>query len=453
MSTASAESTRSAPSLKRALGLWDLVLYGLIVIQPTAPMPGYGVFANASKGQVVTCILIGMIAMIFTAISYGRMARVYPSAGSAYTYVGREIHPALGFVTGWSMTMDYMINPLICTIWCGKAMLDFFPGISPRIWFVVFAVLFTLLNLRGVETSARINQVLFAAMGVVIVAFFGVTVRYIWQHGPHDLSFFLRPFYNPQAFNSKVLLHGTSLAVLTYIGFDGISTLSEEVHNPKRNILLATVLVCVIAGVLASAEVYGAQLLNPGYGFSDMEAERAFAHVAAIAGGTAISIAIIVTILVATIGSGSGAQLGAARLLYGMGRSNAIPRSFFGAVDPLTRIPRNNVITVGVVALVGAFIIRDYDRAAELLNYGALIAFMGVNLASLTHYFIRGAQRTISHLLVPICGFAICAALWLHLSKMALIAGSIWMALGVAYGAWKTRGFRAELVQFDIPAE
>ena len=453
MSAVSAETTQTAPRLKRALGLWDLVLYGIIVIQPTAPMPGYGVFANASKGQVVTCILIGLVAMIFTAISYGRMARVYPSAGSAYTYVGREIHPALGFITGWSMTMDYMINPLICTIWCGKAMLDFFPDISPRWWFVAFALLFTLLNLRGIETSARVNQVLFAAMSVVIVAFLGVTIRYLLQHGPHSPEFFLRPFRNPEAFNSRVLLHGTSLAVLSYIGFDGISTLSEEVHNPKRNILLATVLVCVIAGVLSSTEVYAAQLLNPGYGFSELEAERAFAHVAAIAGGIAISVAITLTILVATIGSGTGAQLGAARLLYGMGRSNSIPRSFFGAVDPVTRVPRNNVIVVGVVALVGAFIIRNYDRAAELLNYGALIAFMGVNLASLTHYFIRGANRTLSNLLVPVFGFLICGALWLNLSKPALVVGSIWMGLGVAYGAWKTRGFRAELVNFDVPSD
>lgn len=444
---------QGAPTLKRALGLWDLVLYGIIVIQPTAPMPGYGVFANASKGQVVTCILIGMVAMVFTAISYGRMARVYPSAGSAYTYVGREIHPAVGFVTGWSMTMDYMINPLICTIWCGKAMLDFFPGVSPRLWFFVFAAIFTLLNLRGVETSARINQILCAVMAVVIVAFFVVTIRYLLHLGPQPAEFFIRPFRNPEAFTPRVLLHGTSLAVLTYIGFDGISTLSEEVHNPRRNILLATVLVCLITGLLASAEVYGAQLLNPGYGFSEMEAERAFAHVAAIAGGVAMSTAIILVVLVATIGSGMGSQLGAARLLYGMGRSNAIPKSFFGAVDPRTRIPRNNVISVGVVALVGAFIIRDYDRAAELLNYGALIAFMGVNLASLVHYFIRGADRSLSNLLVPIAGFTICLGLWLNLSHTALIVGSIWMFAGVAYGAWKTRGFRSELVQFDVPSE
>src|SRR5450631_1287101 len=296
--------------LRRSLKLWHLVVYGIIIIQPTAPMGIYGVVSNVAGGHVVTTILIAMVAMLFTAISYGRMARVYPSAGSAYTYVGREIHPALGFVTGWSMTMDYMINPLICTIWCGKAMLDFFPGVSPRWWFIAFALLFTLLNLRGVETSARINQVLFAAMGVVIVVFFGVAFRYLTSTGPHTAAFFLQPFCNPHAFTPRVLLHGTSLAVLTYIGFDGISTLSEEVHNPKRNILLATVLVCVITGVLASAEVYSAQLLRPGYGFSEAEAERAFAHVAAIAGGAAISFAITITLLVATIGSGMGAQLG-----------------------------------------------------------------------------------------------------------------------------------------------
>ena len=303
MATTPVENRLAAPTLKRALSLWDLVLYGIIVIQPTAPMPGFGVFANASKGQVVTCILVGMVAMVFTAISYGRMARVYPSAGSAYTYVGREIHPALGFVTGWSMTMDYMINPLICTIWCGKAMLDFLPDVSPRFWFVIFASLFTVLNLRGVETSARINKTLCAVMGVVIVVFFAVTWRYLFHHGANNPAFFLRPFYNQEAFSGKVILHGTSLAVLTYIGFDGISTLSEEVHNPRRNILLATVLVCIITGVLASAEVYFAQLLHPAYGFSEMEAERAFAHVAAIAGGPAMALTITLTLFVATFGS------------------------------------------------------------------------------------------------------------------------------------------------------
>ena len=199
--TPDSTTASSGLRLRRTLTLWDLVLYGIIVIQPTAPMPGYGVFANAGQGHVVTCILIAMVAMVFTAISYGRMARVYPSAGSAYTYVGREIHPALGFVTGWSMTMDYMLNPLICTIWCGKAMADFFPGVLAALaGSSPLRCCSRVLNLRGVETSARINQVLCAAMGVVIVVFFGVTIRYLFPSGRIPRQFFLQPFYNPQTF-------------------------------------------------------------------------------------------------------------------------------------------------------------------------------------------------------------------------------------------------------------
>jgi len=404
------------------------------------------------------------VAMVFTAMSYGRMARVYPSAGSAYTYVGRELHPALGYVTGWSMTMDYILNPLICTIWCAKAVADLLSGTRYQIpypgllWPVIFAGLFTVLNLRGVQTSARINRTLCAIMGAVILAFFWYTVRYLFHIPQFPEAYFLRPFYNPQTFTVSRVFHGTSVAVLTYIGFDGISTLSEEVENPKRNIFLATVLVCVVTGVLASAEVYGAQLLSfhrfgTDFGvFSQFGDENVFSHVAGIAGGVLMTKAISLTLLVATVGSGMGSQLGAARLLYGMGRSDAIPKKFFGAIHPRTRIPANNVIFVGAIALAGAFLI-SYDNGAELLNFGALIAFMGVNLASLTHYYIRGADRHWRQLLPPVLGFLICLFIWIHLSRLALVVGSIWMLAGIAYGAWKTRGFQGNLVNFDLPPE
>ncbi len=450
--------TPSVPRLRRSLTLWDLILYGIIVIQPTAPMPAYGVFSNAGQGHVVTSILIAMVAMIFTAMSYGRMARVYPSAGSAYTYVGRALHPALGYLTGWSMTMDYMLNPLICTIWSAKAMADLlsktryqipYPGL---LWPLVFATLFTVLNLRGVNTSARINKILCVVMGAVIVAYFWYAIRYIFHLPQYPDAYFLRPFYNPETFTIDRVFHGTSVAVLTYIGFDGISTLSEEVENPRRNIFLATVLVCVVTGFLAAAEVYSAKLLSNQYFFPASEVENAFSHVAAIAGGVLLTKVISLTLLIATVGSGMGSQLGAARLLYGMGRSNAIPKTFFGAIHPGTRIPANNVVFVGVIALTGAFLI-SYDNGAQLLNFGALIAFMGVNLASLTHYYIRGAERTLWQLIPPLLGFLICLFIWMHLSKLAMVVGSFWMIAGIAYGAWKTRGFQSDRVSFEPPPE
>jgi putrescine importer len=433
------------------LSLWDLVIYGIILIQPTAPMPLFGIVSQEARGHVVTALLIAMCAMLFTAISYGRMARAYPSAGSAYTYVGREIHSGLGFVTGWSMAMDYMLNPIICTIWCSKAAGNVVPQIPYAAGAVFFAVLFTLLNLRGIRATARTNEVLVAAMCVVIVYFFAAAVRYILHLPAIPPGFFTRPFYDPATFSWGALSTGTSIAVLTYIGFDGISTLSEEAHNPRRNILLATVLTCLITGVLATLEVYMGQLVWPDYN-SFPDVDTAFSYVAGRAGGAVLFQVVNATLLVATIGSGMGAQLAAARLLYGMGRDNTIPKGFFGAIEAKRGVPRNNVLFTGALALAGAFAM-SYQLGAELLNFGAFIAFMGVNAAAFTHYYLRGRERKLTHLLPPVLGFLICFYIWLSLRTPAKIAGGLWLLVGIAYGAWKTGGFRREIVFSDPPAE
>jgi putrescine importer len=458
MATTSPTTSSSGPRLWRALTLWDLILYGVIVIQPVAPMSVFGVLSNRGRGHVVTTILIAMMAMLFTAISYGRMARAYPSAGSAFTYVGQEINPALGYVTGWSMVMDYMLNPMICIIWCSQQAHVFAPGIPYWGWAIFFAFVFTGLNIQGVKTSARVNAGLAAAMGVVIAIFLVAAARYVFGH-PHDgLGYFTRPFYDPAMWNTKAVLSGTSVAVLTYIGFDGISTLSEETENPRRNILLATVLTCLMIGILSGIEVYAAQLVWPArQAFPNVDtaftfiAGRAWAPLFAIVG---------FTLLVANFGSGMGAQLGAARLLYGMGRSNALPKSFFGVVDPSRHIPRNNVLFVGGLALAGAFVLpavagtaTGYELGANLLNFGALIAFMGVNAAAFTRYFLRDQQKSFLNFLLPGLGFLICLVLWWNLSPKARIFGAIWMAIGIAFGAWKTRGFRGNLIDFDLPPE
>src|SRR5450759_2906919 len=448
--SSTANPSADVPRLRRSLTLWDLILYGIIVIQPVAPMSVFGVLSDRGHGHVVTTILIAMVAMLFTAVSYGRMARAYPSAGSAFTYVGQEINPALGYVTGWSMVMDYMLNPIICTIWCSQQAHVFAPGVPYWAWAVFFALVFTLLNIQGVKTSARVNSVLAAGMGVVIAIFFVVAARYIFGNPHGGAGFYTRPFYDPTLWNTKAVLGGTSIAVLTYIGFDGISTLSEEAENPRRNILLATVLTCVVIGVLSALEVYAAQLAWPA---SEPFPDETTAFVWA-AGRTWSPLFAIVgfTLVVANFGSGMGAQLGAARLLFGMGRSNALPKSFFGAIDPKHHVPRNNVVFVGAVSLIGAFLL-DYDLGAQMLNFGALIAFMGVNAAALMRYYVREKEKKLRNLIPPTIGFVVCLVLWLNLSRTAQIAGSIWMAAGIAFGAWKTRGFRGDLVNFEIPAD
>ena len=442
-------TANSGPRLRRTLTLWDLILYGVIVIQPVAPMSIFGVLSNRGKGHVVTAILIAMVAMLFTGFSYGKMARAYPSAGSAFTYVAQEIHPGAGYVTGWSMVMDYILNPLICTIWCAQQAHDFAPALPVWGWKIFFAVVFTLLNIRGVKTSARINAGMAAGMGAVIVVIFVAAVRYIFGHPHADPGFFTRPFYDPATFSTGALFGCTSIAVLTYIGFDGISTLSEEAENPRRNIMLATVLTCVVIGLLSATEVYVAQLIWPASeAFPNVD--TAYVYVAGRAWGPLFAV-VGFTLLLANFGSGMGAQLGAARLLYGMGRSNALPKSFFGAVDERHHVPRNNVFFVGGIVLIGSFFL-SYGLGAEMLNFGALIAFMGVNAAAFIRYFVRAEEKKLWNLIPPLAGFFICLGLWLNLSRPAMIAGSIWMAAGIAFGVWKTRGFK-EPLSFEVPAE
>jgi amino acid transporter len=353
------------------------------------------------------------------------------------------------------MIFDYIMNPIICVIWISKAAINLIPEIPFAVYAIAFTCLFTAMNLRGIESSSRTNSIIATGLGVVIILFLGAAVRYLFLHPPLNVGEWTRPFYDPKTFSFPSVSAGASLAVLTYIGFDGISTLSEEVHNPRRNILLATVLVCIITGILASVQVYAAQLVWPGTSFPDQD--TAFCYIAGKAGGQWLFQTVNIALLVATVGSGAGAHLGAGRLLYGMGRDNAIPGKFFAAINPKTHIPSNNIILIGVIILGGVFLL-SYPLGAQLLNFGALIAFMGVNLSSFIRYFLRSEHKTFGHFIVPLLGFSICLYLWLSLGMKAKIVGISWLSVGLIYGAYRTNFFKkplqfAKLESTDEPEE
>ena len=441
-----------APSLRRSLKLWHLIVYGIVIIQPTAPMGIYGVVSNVARGHVVTTILVAMVAMLFTAVSYGRMARIYPSAGSAYTYVGKELNPVAGYVVGWSMLMDYLLNPIICVIWCSAAARNVLPGIPYAAWAVAFVVLFTLLNLRGVKASGRVNAILAIGMSLVVVVFLAYAIRYLALIARPIGGQWLTPFYDPSTFSAPSLFRGTSIAVLTYIGFDGISTMSEEVENPRRNIMLATVFTCLIIGILSAVEVYVAQLAWPYRGaFPEALVDTAYVHVARRIGGPFLFQLLNATLLIANMGSGIAAQFGAARLLYGMGRGNALPQRFFGVLSAKTAIPRNNVLLVGAATLVGVFLLT-YERGAELLNFGAFIAFMGVNAAALVHYRFRTAEKVLLPLAIPLAGLVVSGFIWLNLGRNAQILGFVWIAVGLLLYWSRRRSRVVDQPSFDEPA-
>jgi amino acid transporter len=448
----------SPPRLKRVLTLWDLIFYGIVLIQPIAPVPLYGVAQKLSDGHFVTIILIALFAMLITAVSYGRMAALYPTAGSAYTYVGKGLNPHLGFLAGWAMILDYLLQPLINTVWISTAMHERYTPMVPYIvWAAIIAGIMTLLNLAGVKTSAHSNKVLLAIMSAVVVIFVVLAVRFLYRgQGWHGL-FSIEPLYNPHTFNAHRILTATSFAALTYIGFDGVTTLAEDVENPKRNVLLAVVLTCIFAGVCSAFEAYlGARIWPDWRSFPNLE--TAFMDICRRVGGAFLFNAMGFILIVAAFGSGLTGTFGAARLLFGMGRDGVLPRKTFGYLKPGSSTPTFNILLIGFISFAGAVLLNyvgsAYEHAGELLNFGAFLAFMGVNFAAFWQFTVArqpGYQRKILRdTVLPLIGFAFCALIWWNLNPLAKTVGGIWFAMGLLYVGIKTRGFRAAPVMIDF---
>ena len=449
--------------LKRVLSLSDLIIYGIILIQPVAALPLFGHANSLSKGHAVTTILIAMMAMILTAVSYGRMANRYPAAGSAYTYVGKSLNPHLGFVAGWSMFMDYMFIPILCVIFTSIAANHMLPMIPYRLWLLIFVVGFTVLNLMGIKVAARANWILMIIMSAVVFYFMAAAIRFVFMRDGFGGLFSIGPFYRSDSFSLGAIGSATALAALTYIGFDGLTTLSEEVQNPRRNVLIAAVMTCLITGIWSGAQVYLAQISWPDWtsftsGLATDAArnsalDTAIMSVAHRVGGALLDTSLSIVLLIGSIGSGITGQLGAARLLYGMGRDGVIPKKVFGHLGQRTAVPSYNVLFIGALALLGALSL-NYEECARLINFGAFFAFMGVNIASMREYYFKsddkGAKSFILNFLAPAIGFVICLVIWLNLPLKTFIVGGSWMLAGIVYVAVRTKGFRRPAVMMDF---
>ncbi len=437
--------------LRRVLTVWDLILYGLVAVTPSAPATVFGLASLRSHGHAVVTILAAMVAMVLTAISYGRMAALYPSAGSAYTYVGRGLHPYLGFVSGWAMLLDYVVSPLFCVIYGSLALQRALPALPYPVCAALFAGGITYLNLRGIRSTARANQVLLTFMFAVLLSYIFLAIRYLLaQHGVASL-FSVKPFYDPATFNVRDIAGATSFAALTYLGFDAVTTLAEDVKNPRRNVMLSAVVVCVFTGIFGGLLVYLGQLAWPDYN-TYANIETAFIEVTGRVGGVWLFQAMATLLVVANIGAGMASQVGAARLLFGMGRDNVIPRRFFAHLHPVRNTPNRNIWLIGILAYVGA-LLMSYELTAEILNFGAFLGFMGVNLAVIWQFWVRQAEgrrrALLADILLPGLGFVFCAIIWLGLGAPAKIAGGIWFVVGVFVLATHTRGFKQPIVLPD----
>ena len=434
-------TAETPPRLKRVLGLWDLVYYGVILTSPIAVVPMFGEAQVLSRGHAVITVLAAMVAMTATAVSFGRMATVFPSAGSAYTYVTRGFNPTWGFVVGWAMFLEYLFQPLQNSLYAALTIQRLLPHVPLALLSASAVGLMTLLCWFGIRTTARVNEILLGLMSIVMLAFIVEAIRYII--GQHHVIGLIstQPIYDAKTFSVRAIAAGTALAATTFIGFDGVSILAEEVENPKRNVLLASVLVCVFTGLFAAFQVYLAVRVSPDY-HTLVNAETAFMDVASVVGGYQLFVGFAAVLLISSMACGLAGLLGAVRLLYSMGRDSVLPRKIFGHLNAERGNPSYNVLIGGALAYIGT-LTMSWERSIEILNYGALLTFMAVNLAAVKHFgFTPGIahqRKLFVDVIFPGLGFVFCLVIFLGLQGSTLVAGTVWLAMGGLYVVLKKK--------------
>lgn len=420
--------------LKRSLRMRDLVIYGLVFMAPTAPFAIFGPVFNTSAGMVPLVYVIGLVAMVFTALSYSQMSRAFPAAGSVYTYAGRGLAAPAGFMAGWAILLDYLLVPTLLYVTGAAALAAVVPGVPQWLWVVLFVVVNTGINAFGIETAAWANRVFLYIMLAILAAFIVLSVIAVSQ-GVNGAHWSTIPFYNPKVFHVGLLFGALSVAALSFLGFDAISTLSEEARGGPRVVGRATVVSLVLVATLFVIQTYLAVLLFPGRtGFGgDTATNNAFYSAASLVGGHAFKLVVAFTVAIsAALANSLVAQSATSRLLFSMARDGQLPR-FLAHVSPKRQVPDRAVFLVGGISVVlGLVFVGQIETLSSLVNFGALFSFLMLHVTVVVYYLVRQRTRRWGiHLIVPVIGFAIIAYVLINADTAAKIGGLCWLAVGL----------------------
>ncbi|MDU6439185.1 MAG: APC family permease, partial [Pantoea sp.] len=401
-------------------------------------------------GHVATAYAFALIAILFTAVSYGKLVRRFPSAGSAYTYAQKAISPHVGFMVGWSSLLDYLFMPMINILLAKNYFEALVPGIPSWIFVVLLVAFMTMSNLRGIKTVANFNSVIVVLQVVVMIGITGMVIYGVAHGEGAGTLTSSQPFWSPDA-HVVPMITGATILCFSFLGFDGISSLSEETKDAERTIPRAIFLTALIGGLIFIVASYFLQLYFPDISrFKDPDSSQP--EIMLYVAGHVLQFGILIFSVVTVLASGMAAHAGVSRLMYVMGRDGVFPERFFGYIHPKWRTPSLNVLLVGAVALMA--IRFDLVTATALVNFGALVAFTFVNLSVIAQFWIREKRnRTlrdhINYLVLPVLGALTVGALWINLEESSMVLGLIWAAVGIVYLAFVTRSFRNPVPQYS----
>lgn len=433
-------------TLKKTLVLWQLVMIGLAYLQPMTVFDTFGIVGKESGNHVPSSYFFALIAMLFTALSYGHMVRRYPSAGSAYTYTQKSLTPSIGFLVGWASLLDYVFMPMINILLAKIYLVAILPSVPSWLFVVILAILMTIINLRGIELVARFNSIIVFFQLALMAVFVLLVIKGIYFDGIGSGTLVSsEPFFSPEIQVTGVVA-GATILCFSFLGFDGLSSLAEETVDPDRAIPRAIFLTTLVGGIVFIITTYFLQLYFPDTEsvIKNLDASQPelFLYVAGKgfqSFGLCFSVA-------AVFASGMASHAGVSRLMYVMGRDSILPKKFFGFIHPTARTPALNVIFVGLIAL--SAIVFSLEEALHLVNFGALTAFTFVNISVIAQYYIRDNRRHrlqdhIKFLILPILGTMAIGLLWFNLDIASLERGLVWVGLGIIYLAILTKGFRS----------
>ncbi|QVW22321.1 APC family permease [Pseudomonas hormoni] len=434
--------------LQRTLSLGSVVLFGIAYMTPIIVLGTFGILAQSTAGMVPAAYLAALVAMFFTAMSYGRMASAFPVAGSAYSYVRKAISPKLGFIAGWAVLLDYLFLPM--AIWLiGAAYLNSaFPAVPQWIWVLAFIGITSAINIVGLKLANGINALLMLVQFLVLIAFVALCVHYVGGDASTPL-WSVKPFFNGDM-QMPLIMSGAAIACYSFLGFDAVSTLTEETRDPRRTIPRAIMLITLIGGLIFVGVSYFVQIAHPSFQFDSVDS-AAYEIARNIGGDLFVSI-FLIGLIVGQFASGLSAQASGSRLLYAMGRDGVLPKSFFGTLHERFGTPINSILLCAVVALLALKL--DVTTSTSFINFGAFLAFSLVNLSVIFHYWIggekKGLRELVLFLIFPFIGLV--ADLWLMVSldHLAIYLGLSWLAIGVVYLAVLTGGFRRQPPEMDF---
>ncbi|WP_085606782.1 MULTISPECIES: APC family permease [unclassified Pseudomonas] len=434
--------------LQRTLSLGSVVLFGIAYMTPIIVLGTFGILAQSTAGMVPAAYLAALVAMFFTAMSYGRMAAAFPVAGSAYSYVRKAISPKLGFIAGWAVLLDYLFLPMAIWLIGAAYLASAFPSIPQWIWVLAFIGITSAINIIGLKLANGINALLMLVQFLVLIAFVALCVHYVGGDASTPL-WSIKPFFNGDM-QMPLIMSGAAIACYSFLGFDAVSTLTEETRDPRRTIPRAIMLITLIGGLIFVGVSYFVQIAHPSFQFDSVDS-AAYEIARNIGGDLFVSI-FLIGLIVGQFASGLSAQASGSRLLFAMGRDGVLPKSFFGTLHARFGTPVNSILLCAVVALLALKL--DVTTSTSFINFGAFLAFSLVNLSVIFHYWIggekKGLRELILFLIFPFIGLA--ADLWLMVSldHLAVYLGLSWLAIGVVYLAVLTGGFRRQPPEMDF---